>query len=132
MGGSKRSLPLWERAGVRLLLPHALRPLVVAVREGFGGHDRLHPALGQLFIELFPDERILVRIFDLILGAVLDLLGVAVELHRRMERQVARRAAAGVEMLVEPLVRRHEHAALVPRRSEEHTSELQSRGLISY
>src|ERR1051325_932792 len=73
-----------------LLLPHALGPLVVPVPVGLGGHDRFHAALGELFLELFPDKRILVRIFDLILGAVLDLLRVAVELHRRIERQIAR------------------------------------------
>src|SRR5262245_19710598 len=38
-----------------------------------------------------------------------------VELHRRVQRKIARGFAAGVEMLVEPLVGGNEAARLVPR-----------------
>src|SRR5262250_1897577 len=40
---------------------------------------------------------------------------MAVELHRRVQRKISRRFAAGVEMLVEPLVGGNEAARLVPR-----------------
>ena len=43
-------------------------------------------------------------------GAVLHVLGVADELRQRMERQVAGRRRADVEVLVEPAIRRDEHA----------------------
>src|SRR5262245_13021471 len=40
---------------------------------------------------------------------------MAMELHRWMERQIASHILTGVEMLVKPLIRRRDHAALVPR-----------------
>ncbi len=43
---------------------------------------------------------------------------MAVELHRRMERQITRHVAAGIKVLVKPFVRRRDHAALVPRTND--------------
>src|SRR4030095_3530530 len=99
----------------RLLFAHGLGPLVVRIGITFSGHDALDTPLTQFFFELLTDIRIFVGIFDLVFGAVFDFLRMTMELHRRMERQVARHVAAGIEMLVEPLVRRRDHAAFVPR-----------------
>ena len=46
--------------------------------------------------------------------AVFDLFGVAVKLHRRMKRQIARRFATSIKMLVKPFIRRHKAARLMP------------------
>src|SRR5688500_17561314 len=101
-----------------LLLAHRLGPLVVRVGMTFFRHDALDAALDQLLFEFPANKRIFSGILDLILSAVFDLLRVSVELHRRMERQIARHIAAGVEVLVKPFVRRRDHAALVPRAND--------------
>src|SRR5262245_58747921 len=63
-------------------LAHGLRPLEVPIRVGLGRHQRFHASLGQFFLELPSDERVLVGILDLILCPVLDFFGVTVKLHR--------------------------------------------------
>jgi hypothetical protein len=45
----------------------------------------------------------LVDVLDLILGAVFDFLGVAVELHRRVQCEVACRITAGVALQLHAL-----------------------------
>src|SRR6266480_792125 len=93
----------WEFMAVSgLLLAHRLGPLVVRIGVTFIGHDALDAALGELLFEFPPNKRIFPRILDLILGAVFNLLCVAMELHRRMERQIARHVAAGIKVLVKP------------------------------
>ena len=57
------------------MLAHPLGPFVVSVAIGLSGHEGFHAALGQLLLELLSYERILVRIFDLVLGPVPDLFG---------------------------------------------------------
>jgi hypothetical protein len=61
---------------------------------------------------------VLVDVLDLISGAILDLLGVSVELHRRMEGEIARRLLADVEVLVKPAVRRCDQTPWSPRRDD--------------
>src|SRR5262245_50657336 len=95
-----------------------ISPLVVAVGVGLGWHGAGEAALAQLLLELRPDERVLVGVLDLVAGPVLHLLGVAVELLQRVQGQVPRGNRADVEMLVEPLLGRHERARLVPRHDD--------------
>src|SRR5205823_5784627 len=61
---------------------------------------------------------LLVGVLDLVARLVLDLLRVSVELLERMQRQIASRRSAQVKVLVEPLLRRDEHAALLPGRDD--------------
>src|SRR5439155_2803585 len=101
-----------------LLFPHGLGPFVIGVAVAVRGHEALDASLSQFLFELLTDKWILVWIFDLILSAVFDLLRMAMELHRRMERQISRHVAASIEMLVKPLVGRGDHTALVQRAND--------------
>src|SRR5207302_264798 len=92
--------------------------LEVALGVGGGRDHGCQAAFGQLCFKAFADGGILVDVLDLVAGAVLYLFGVAVELQRRVERQVARRRLSNVEVLVEPLVWRSDEAARLPRRDD--------------
>ena len=100
------------------MFPHGLGPFVLGVAVTLRGHEALDAPFSQFLFELLTDEWNLVWIFDLILSAVFDLLRMAMELHRRMERQISRHVAASIEMLVKPLVGRRDHTALVPRAND--------------
>src|SRR5882724_12251261 len=64
-------------------------PLIALDSISFVGDQAGNPSLHQLGFELLANPWILIRVFDHILGAVFDLLGVAAKLPRRMKRQVA-------------------------------------------
>ena len=86
---------------------------VVAVGVGLLRHQAGEVALGELGLELLSDVRVFVRVLNLIV-LVLDALALA-GAARGVEGEVAGGRLAYVEVLVEPAVRRDEHAALVPR-----------------
>src|SRR5437867_1152811 len=80
----------------------AVGPLEGAVFVGLVGHRGLHASFRHLGLERRPNDGVLVGILDLVARQVGDPLGVAARAARRVERQVAARALAHVEVLVEP------------------------------
>ena len=81
-------------------------------------HKGSQAAIGQFTLKALPDGRILVRVFELVALGVFKFLCIDHELRGSVERKVARRLPAQIEMLVEPSVRRHEDTALAPRHYE--------------
>src|SRR5262249_45467941 len=84
-------------------------------------HAVFDTALCQLFFEHGADARIFVLVFDLI-AACLHALGSAPLLTKagklsaaeRLERQIARRLAADVEVLMKPALRRYQQTPRTP------------------
>src|SRR3954468_4471619 len=66
-------------------------PIEIANRIELGLHQAGHIVLGQLRLEQGANRRILVDIFDLVLGPIGDFLRMTVELHRRMHGKITRR-----------------------------------------
>jgi hypothetical protein len=77
-------------------------------------HERTEAAFCQLALELFPYPLIFIHVLNLVFCAVFNFFRMTMKLHGRVERKVARRVTPGIEMLVEPLVRRHETTGFVP------------------
>ena len=61
-------------------------PVIAGNFISFVRNQTVNAAFAQLVFEFLPNPRILVDVFYHVLGAVLDLLSVAAELARRMER----------------------------------------------
>ena len=89
-------------------------PLEVGVGVRLRRHQRSQAPLRQFAFEFLAHPFIFVDVFDLIFGAVFDFFGVAEKLPRRMERQITRRFAPGVEVLVKPFIWRREATRFVP------------------
>src|SRR5262249_60179960 len=84
-------------------------------------HAALDAVLGEILLDHAANARVLVLVLDLI-AALLDALRRAPLLSQAgkfpaaegFQREIARGLAAGVEMLVEPALGRHEQAAGAP------------------
>ena len=83
-------------------------------------HRRLEPVPGKLLLEFLARLRVLVGVVDLVAAEPLadpglrHALGVADRDALVLEGEIARRRCAGVEVLVQPHVRRHDHGADLP------------------
>src|SRR6185503_17640101 len=96
-GSPENSLTLLRTLDKRLPVP-----LETRVRVRFLGHQRGEASLRQFAFKFLSHPNIFIDVLDLILGAVFDFFGVAEKLSRWMERQIACRLAASVEVLVKP------------------------------
>src|SRR5262244_2325763 len=97
--------------GITVRLDRDRRPLVVDPFVGLWWNERGQASFAELLLEQGAHRRVFGHVLYLIARAIFDFLGVAVELHRRMECQVARWRMADVEVLVKPLVGRRDQAA---------------------
>src|SRR5262245_16481923 len=83
-------------------------------------HARLQTALGERFGKPLSDPRRLVRVVYLIAAdtpgnpRLRHALGIANRHAFGLERQIPRRSRAGVEMLMEPGIWRHDHRPFFP------------------
>src|SRR5688500_2397296 len=83
-------------------------------------HVGLQAMLGQRLRKPLPDLGTLVGVVDLVSAqapadpGLGNALGIADRDALGLEREVARRRGAGIEVLVEPEVRRHDHGAFAP------------------
>src|SRR4029078_3409861 len=99
---------------------------MIFMSGGFLCSDRRHPdgeaVLGQCLFEHAADGWILMLIFDLaspLPGTLFDAKMLQAEgTHMRatagLDGKVTRRRRAGVEVLMKPLLRRHDDAAVMP------------------
>ena len=82
---------------------------------GFIWHQAGQASLAQLLFEPLAYPCIFVGVFDLVVGKVAHaLIGIAVELCRRVKGKVPRVGAAYVEVLVKPPVGWDEDAGFLP------------------
>src|SRR5438874_10344376 len=108
-----RPQPSWACCSVAAipLVLFAVLELVVRIRIALVRHQAGDVLLGQLGLERLPNQRVLLPVLDLVLGRITNHFPAPVV---AVESQVARGIRAHVEVLVEPHVRRHEDAALMP------------------
>ena len=96
------------------------RRLVALLRSVGLVHLRRQPVLGELLRELLARLRVLVGVVDLVAAVPLADPGLrhALRVADRdalvLEGEIARRRRAGVEVLMQPHVRRHDHGADLP------------------